>query len=87
MNMHLRLGRRVAAVTGGMGGIGGGIVVALTKREFDVVACDRTIDQGNAEYLVARAAPGARMCLARCIRPEGLRKLKSPGFTHTALPR
>ena len=28
---------KVAAVTGGMGGIGQGIVIALTQRDFDVV--------------------------------------------------
>ena len=59
-----RLVRRVAAVTGGMGGIGAGIVVALTRREFDVVVCDRTIDKVIAENLVARAAPGARLSFA-----------------------
>jgi 3-oxoacyl-[acyl-carrier protein] reductase len=64
MNMDPRLGRRVAAVTGGMGGIGGGIVVALTKREFDVVVCDRTTDQGIVENLVTRAAPGAQLAFA-----------------------
>jgi 3-oxoacyl-[acyl-carrier protein] reductase len=56
--------RRVAAVTGGMGGIGGGIVVALTMCAFDVVVCDRTIDQAIAADLVSRAAPGARLSFA-----------------------
>jgi 3-oxoacyl-[acyl-carrier protein] reductase len=37
-----RLRRYVAAVTGGMGGIGQGIVIALTQRDFDVVVCDQT---------------------------------------------
>ena len=55
MNMHLRVGRRVAAVTGGMDGI----VVALTKREFDVVVCDRTIRSGNCRK------PGGPSCTRR----------------------
>ena len=37
-----RLRRYVAAVTGGMGGIGQGIVNALTQRDFDAVVCDQT---------------------------------------------
>jgi NAD(P)-dependent dehydrogenase (short-subunit alcohol dehydrogenase family) len=49
----------VAAVTGGMGGIGGGIVVALARRGFDVVVCDRSIDPAIAETLKAQAAPAA----------------------------
>src|SRR5260370_38466411 len=53
--------RPVAAVTGGLGGIGGGIVVALTRRGFDVVVCDRSIDPAAAESLEARAAPDARL--------------------------
>jgi NAD(P)-dependent dehydrogenase (short-subunit alcohol dehydrogenase family) len=66
MNMDPRLARRVAAVTGGMGGIGGGIVVALTRRQFDVVVCDRTIDEVSAENLTAQAAPapGAQLSFA-----------------------
>jgi 3-oxoacyl-[acyl-carrier protein] reductase len=51
----------VAAVTGGLGGIGGGIVVALTQRGFDVVVCDRSIDPAAAESLEARAAPDTRL--------------------------
>ncbi|SEE69686.1 NAD(P)-dependent dehydrogenase, short-chain alcohol dehydrogenase family [Rhizobiales bacterium GAS191] len=53
--------RRVAAVTDGMGGIGQGIVVALTRREFDVVVCDRTIDPLASEEMAAEVAPGARL--------------------------
>jgi 3-oxoacyl-[acyl-carrier protein] reductase len=52
---------KVAAVTGGLGGIGGGIVVALTRRGFDVVVCDRSIDPAAAESLEARAAPDTRL--------------------------
>lgn len=55
---------RVAAVTGGMGGIGQGITVALTQRGFDVVVCDRAIDPDAAETLRARAAPGTRLAFA-----------------------
>lgn len=53
--------RRVGAVTGGLGGIGAGIVVALTRRGFDVVVCDRAIDPIRAGDLQAQAMPGARM--------------------------
>jgi 3-oxoacyl-[acyl-carrier protein] reductase len=53
--------RRVAAVTGGLGGIGAGIVVALTRRGFDVVVCDRSIDPGAAETLTNEAAPDATL--------------------------
>src|SRR3954447_14574747 len=35
--------RRVAPVTGGPGGIGEGVVTALTQRGFDVVVTDRSI--------------------------------------------
>ena len=52
---------RVAAVTGGMGGIGQGITLALTLRGFDVVVCDRAIDPHAAEALRARAAPATRL--------------------------
>lgn len=52
---------KVAVVTGGLGGIGGGIVVSLTQRGFDVVVCDRAEDRGVAENLAARAASGARL--------------------------
>ncbi len=54
-------GRRVAAVTGGLGGIGAGIVVALTRRGFDVVVCDRIIDLAKTAGLAARIEPGARL--------------------------
>ena len=52
---------KVAAVTGGMGGIGQGIVSALTQRDFDVVVCDRTIDPAIAERMTTNAALGARL--------------------------
>ena len=54
--------RRVAAVTGGLGGIGAGIVAALTRRAFDVVVCDRAIDPAAADALANEAAAGARLC-------------------------
>jgi 3-oxoacyl-[acyl-carrier protein] reductase len=56
---------KVAAVTGGMGGIGQGIVMALTQRDFDVVVCDRTIDPAIAERMTTNAAPGARLFFVR----------------------
>jgi 3-oxoacyl-[acyl-carrier protein] reductase len=51
--------RRVALVTGGTGGIGGGVVTALTQRGFDVVVSDRAMDPADA--LKARAAADARL--------------------------
>lgn len=57
-----RTGRRVAAVTGGLGGIGAGIVAALTRRAFDVVVCDRSIDPTAAEALTAEVKSDARLC-------------------------
>jgi hypothetical protein len=53
--------RKVAAVTGGMGGIGQGIVIALTQRDFDVVVCDRKIDPAIAKSMTANVTPGARL--------------------------
>ena len=54
-----------AAVTGGMAGIGQCIVVALTRRDFDVVVCDRTIDPAIAESMTTNAAPGARLSFVK----------------------
>jgi 3-oxoacyl-[acyl-carrier protein] reductase len=56
---------KVAAVTGGMGGIGQGIVIPQTQRDFDVVVCDRTIDPAIADRMTAKAAPGARLSFVR----------------------
>ena len=61
---------KVAAVTGGMGGIGQGIVTALTQRDFDdVVVCDQTIDSAIAERTTTNAttnaALGARLSFIR----------------------
>ena len=53
--------RRVALVTGGTGGIGSGVVRALTARGFDVVVSDRQIDRATADGLRADAAAGARL--------------------------
>jgi 3-oxoacyl-[acyl-carrier protein] reductase len=55
----------VAAVAGGIGGIGPGIVIALTQRDFDVVVCDRTIDPAIAERMTPSAALGARLSFIR----------------------
>ena len=52
---------KVAAVTGGMGGIGQGIVTALTQRDFDVVVCDRTIDPAIAERMTTNATTNAAL--------------------------
>lgn len=51
----------MAAVTGGLGGIGAGIVAALTRRAFDVVVCDRTIDPAAAAALASEVEAGARL--------------------------
>jgi NAD(P)-dependent dehydrogenase (short-subunit alcohol dehydrogenase family) len=63
---------KVAAVTGGMGGISQGIVIALTQRDFDVVVGDRTIDPAIAERMTTNAttnttnaALGARLSFIR----------------------
>jgi NAD(P)-dependent dehydrogenase (short-subunit alcohol dehydrogenase family) len=56
---------KVAAVTGGMGGIGPGIVIALTQRDFDVVGGDQTIDPAIAERMTTNAAPRARLSFIR----------------------
>ena len=63
---------KVAAVTGGMGGISQGIVIALTQPDFDVVAGDRTIDPAIAERMTTNAttnttnaALGARLSFIR----------------------
>ncbi len=53
--------RRVALVTGGTGGIGSGVVLALTERGFDVVVSDLRIAGDAVESLKARAASGARL--------------------------
>ena len=60
---------KVAAVTGGMGGISQGIVIALTQPDFDVAAGDRTIDPAIAERMTTNAttnaALGARLSFIR----------------------
>jgi 3-oxoacyl-[acyl-carrier protein] reductase len=56
--------RRVAAVTGGLGGIGQGIVIALTRRGFDVVVCDRALNQESFGSLRSNAAEGAKLAFA-----------------------
>ena len=53
--------RRAALVTGGMGGIGRGVVTALIGRGFDVVVGDRTIDPAASNDLRARSLPEARL--------------------------
>lgn len=55
-------GRRVAAVTGGLGGIGTGIVLGLARRGFDIVVCDRAIDAAGSKALAAQVEP--HTCLA-----------------------
>jgi len=55
----------VAAVRGGMDGIGQGIVIALTQRDFDVIVCDRTIDPAIAERMTTNAALSAHLSFIR----------------------
>src|SRR3954466_15659331 len=53
--------RRVALVTGGTGGIGEGVVTALTQRGFDVVVTDRSIGgHARGRRAVAPWRPGPR---------------------------
>ena len=53
--------RRVALVTGGTGGIGSGVALALTERGFDVVVSDLKIAGEAIEAMKAGAAPGAQL--------------------------
>ena len=53
--------RRVAVVTGGLGGIGKGIAAALTRRQFNVVVCNRVTDPEAAGQLAGRCAPDAQL--------------------------
>ncbi len=69
---------KVAAVTGGMGGISQGIVIALTQRDFDVIAGDRTIDPAIAECMTTiattnttNAALGARLFIRNDLADPG----------------
>lgn len=55
--------RRIAAVTGAAGGIGGGIVLALAERGFDVVACDRAFSPATEHRLRSQLAAPARLAL------------------------
>lgn len=56
---------KVAAVTGGMGGIGQGIVIALPQRDFYVVVCNRTINPAIAERMTTNVAPGAHLSFVK----------------------
>ncbi|MBI0539351.1 3-ketoacyl-ACP reductase [Roseomonas sp. KE2513] len=51
--------RRVALVTGGAGGIGGGVVIALTWRGFDVIVSDRSFSPERKADLREKADPAA----------------------------
>lgn len=53
--------RRVAVVTGGAGGIGGGVVTALSHRGFDIVICDVRITPAALQDLSERVAPDTRL--------------------------
>lgn len=52
--------RRVTLVTGGAGGIGGGIVLALTRRGFDVVVGDRSFSPEREADPREKGDPSAR---------------------------
>ena len=57
--------RRAALVTGGTGGIGSGVAMALTQHGFDVVVGDRAIEPAAADDLRARAADVAFAAFGR----------------------
>jgi NAD(P)-dependent dehydrogenase (short-subunit alcohol dehydrogenase family) len=54
-----------------MGGIGQGIVIALTQRDFDVVVGDQTIDPAIAERMTNNAAAGARLSFRNDLTDPG----------------
>src|SRR5271166_4739059 len=56
---------RVALVTGGTGGIGIGVVLALTQRGFDVVVSDRAIDPAAADDPRTRAAANTQLAFVK----------------------
>lgn len=56
--------RKVAAVTGGLGGIGRGIVRALTNVGFNVVVCGRTFDREGFNALKSSVAADATLAFA-----------------------
>src|SRR4051812_8619753 len=60
-----RSGRPVALVTGGTGGIGIGVVLALTQRGFDVVVSDRAIAPAAADDLRSRAATNTQLAFVK----------------------
>jgi 3-oxoacyl-[acyl-carrier protein] reductase len=57
--------RRAALVTGGTGGIGSGVVLALTERGFDVVVSDLNISGDAVEDMKTRAADGAQLAFVQ----------------------
>ena len=57
--------RRVALLTGGTGGIGSGVAMALTERGFDVVVSDLKIAGEAVEDMKIRAAPGAGLAFVQ----------------------
>ncbi|MEX3899293.1 3-ketoacyl-ACP reductase [Paraburkholderia sp. BR10954] len=56
---------RVALVTGGMGGIGGGITIALANRGFDIVVADRLIDEARVSALRSEVPATARLAFVK----------------------
>ena len=57
--------RRVALVTGGTGGIGSGVALALTEHGFDVVVSDLKIAGEAVEAMKTRAAPGTQLAFVQ----------------------
>jgi len=56
--------RKVAAVTGGLGGIGRGIVQALARESFDVVVCGRVFNREAFSALESSVAEDASLSFA-----------------------
>lgn len=79
-------GRRLAIVTGALGGIGRAVCVSLSNRGFDIVAAGHQIDSRGYDLKEACTAVGAKLRLVPCdiADPEAIMSLmKSIGRDET----